>query len=73
MNSCVVSGLIGEAEDRQISGYMHGPDKEKRRVLREESNGQVTELIGFSIVARHITKCNSSGSEKLYQSICDQN
>jgi hypothetical protein len=28
MNSCVVNGLTGEAEDRQISGYMHGPNKE---------------------------------------------
>jgi hypothetical protein len=30
MNSCVVSGVIGEAEDRHISGYMHEPIKEKR-------------------------------------------
>jgi hypothetical protein len=29
MNSCVVSGLIGEDEDRQISGYMLGPNNEK--------------------------------------------
>jgi hypothetical protein len=29
MNSYVVSGLIGEAEDRQTSGYMHGPNREK--------------------------------------------
>jgi hypothetical protein len=29
MNSYVVSGLTGEAEDWQISGYMHGPNKEK--------------------------------------------
>jgi hypothetical protein len=28
MNSCVVSVLIGEPEDRQISGYRHGPNKE---------------------------------------------
>jgi hypothetical protein len=30
MNSSVVSGLTGEAEDRQISGYMHGPNNEER-------------------------------------------
>jgi hypothetical protein len=29
MNSFVVSGLIGEAEDWQISGYMREPNKEK--------------------------------------------
>jgi hypothetical protein len=28
MNSCVVSGVIEEAEDWPISGYMHGPNKE---------------------------------------------
>jgi hypothetical protein len=33
MNSCVVSGLIGEAEYRQISGYMHRPNKEKWQVV----------------------------------------
>jgi hypothetical protein len=67
MNSCVVSSLIGEAEDRQISGYMHGPDREKKgRAVPEGSNGRVTELIESTVSAHHITKCNSSGSEKLY-------
>jgi hypothetical protein len=37
--SCVVSGLNGEAEDWQISGYMQGPTKEKGRVETEDSNG----------------------------------
>jgi hypothetical protein len=45
MNSCVGSGLIGEAENWQMSGYMHGPNKEKQQVLPEDSNGQVTELL----------------------------
>jgi hypothetical protein len=29
MNSCVVSGLTGEADDRQISGYLNGHNKGK--------------------------------------------
>jgi hypothetical protein len=45
MNSCVVSGLTGEAEDRQISGSVHGPNKEWGQVVPDNSNGRVTELI----------------------------
>jgi ribosomal protein L32 len=37
------------------------------------NNGRITELTESSLSARHITKCNSSGSEKLYQSMCGQN
>jgi hypothetical protein len=73
MNSCVASGLTGEAEDRQISGYMHGPNKEKRRAVPEDSNVRFRELTEAAISVRHITECNSGGSEKLYQSICGQN
>jgi hypothetical protein len=73
MNGCIVSGLIGVDEDQQISGYMHGPNREKWRVVPEDSNIQVNRTIESAVSASHITKCNSSGSEKLYQSICDQN
>jgi hypothetical protein len=66
MNSCVLSGLIGEAEDR------HGHNKEEAQVV-PECNGPATELTEPAVSARHITKCHSSGSEKLYQSICGQN
>jgi hypothetical protein len=67
-----VSGLTGEAEDRQISGYTRRSNKEKGQVVADDSNGQVTELIESTIRSRHITMCRS-GSEKLYHSICGQN
>jgi hypothetical protein len=35
MNSCALSCLIGETEHWQISGYMHGPNKEKGQVVPE--------------------------------------
>jgi hypothetical protein len=53
MNSYVVSGLTGEAEDRQIWGYTHGPNGEKGRVVPADSNGRVTELIESTIRALH--------------------
>jgi hypothetical protein len=68
MNSCVVSGIIGEAEDWQISGYMHGPNKEQGATCVP-----VMELIESTTRCLHIAKCHSSGSEKLYHSICGQN
>jgi hypothetical protein len=56
MNSCSVIGLIGEAEDRQISCYMHGRNKEKGCEVPEYSTGWVTELIESAVTTRHITK-----------------
>jgi hypothetical protein len=44
VNSCVVSGLIGEAEDRQISGYRMNLIKKRERVMPEDSNSWVPEL-----------------------------
>jgi hypothetical protein len=35
--------------------------------------GRVTELIESTVSPLHITKCNSSVSEQLYQSICGPN
>jgi hypothetical protein len=58
MNTCIVSGLIGEAEDRQISGYTHGRNRENGRVVAEDSNGRVTELMESVVSARQIAKCH---------------
>jgi hypothetical protein len=54
----VVSVLTGEAEDRCISGYTHGPNKDKGRVVPEESKGRVTEPINPS---RAHKTCHSTG------------
>jgi hypothetical protein len=49
MNSCVVGGLNGEAVDGQISGYMEEYNKEMGRVVPDDSNGRITELMESSI------------------------
>jgi hypothetical protein len=54
---------------RQISGYMHGPDREMGQDVPEDSKGRVTELTETTATRLNITKWNSSGSEQLYQSI----
>jgi hypothetical protein len=53
MHSCVVSGLTGEAEDRQISGYMHGPNVEMLRrvaIVRTDVSAELS--VSFIRVTR---------------------
>jgi hypothetical protein len=47
---------------------------EKRgRDVPDDSDGRVAELKESVRSARYITKCRSSGSDKLYQSMCGHN
>jgi hypothetical protein len=70
MSSCVVSGVIGEAEDQQILGYIYEPNKKKRESRADSSNGRVAELIESTTRALQVTSVMVVGSEKLYHSIC---